>query len=193
MPGGRQAARVALSLSLLLLAPARSGEDSPLPPGVQAHLLAKAAAYDRNFAVRAAGEVRILIIGRPGTPAVAQASGRLRQALSEEQTVAGLPHREFLVDFVSAEQLKQRIHAEHSTVVYFSTGFSEREISELAQSLNGVDVLTVAASPQDVLHGAVLGFDLVSGHPKLLVNLTQARRQNVDFASDYLNLAQVVE
>jgi hypothetical protein len=37
----------------------------------------------------------------------------------------------------------------------------------------------------------VLGFDLVSGHPKLLVKLEQARKQQVSFPASVLSLMKV--
>ena len=36
-------------------------------------------------------------------------------------------------------------------------------------------------------------FDLVSGRSKLLVNLTQARRQNIEFRAEILKLTKVYE
>ena len=41
--------------------------------------------------------------------------------------------------------------------------------------------------------GAVLGFDLVSGKPKLLVHLTQAKKQNAAFKAEALKLMKVFE
>jgi hypothetical protein len=41
--------------------------------------------------------------------------------------------------------------------------------------------------------GIVLGFDVVSGRPKLLVNLTQAKRQNVSLRAEALKLMKVYE
>ena len=53
--------------------------------------------------------------------------------------------------------------------------------------------MTVGAVGSYVKGGIVLGFDLVSGKPKLLVNLTQARRQHVDLSSSVLKLAEITE
>jgi hypothetical protein len=53
--------------------------------------------------------------------------------------------------------------------------------------------LTVAAIPDYVELGVVLGFDVLSGRPKLLVHLGQARRQHVDLRADLLKLARVFE
>jgi hypothetical protein len=57
--------------------------------------------------------------------------------------------------------------------------------------LTPVSVLSVGDVPEYVPDGVVLGFDLEAGKPKLLVNLDQARRQNVEFTSDVLRLMKV--
>jgi len=39
----------------------------------------------------------------------------------------------------------------------------------------------------------VLGFELVSSKPRLLVHLSQARKQNVDFRAEVLKLVQIYQ
>jgi hypothetical protein len=39
----------------------------------------------------------------------------------------------------------------------------------------------------------VVGFDLVSGRPKVVINLAMARKQNLRFRSDLLSLARIIE
>jgi hypothetical protein len=57
--------------------------------------------------------------------------------------------------------------------------------------VSNVSLLTVGATPEYVESGIVLGFDLVSGRPKLLINLSQARKQQVDFPASVLRLMKV--
>jgi hypothetical protein len=57
----------------------------------------------------------------------------------------------------------------------------------------GVDVLSATGVPDYVPSGIVLGFDVVSGRPKLLVHLTQARLQKVELRADLLKLMKVFE
>ena len=45
----------------------------------------------------------------------------------------------------------------------------------------------------DVPKGIVLSFDLVSGKPKIVVHLGQAKRQDVQFKAELLKLARVIE
>jgi hypothetical protein len=52
-------------------------------------------------------------------------------------------------------------------------------------------VLSLAATPDYVPQGVVLGFELEAGAPKILFNLDQARQQHVDFPSDVLRLMKV--
>jgi len=54
-------------------------------------------------------------------------------------------------------------------------------------------VLTAGAMTEYVSEGIVLGFDLVSGRPKILVHLEQARKQNVVLTAQLLKLAVIVE
>jgi len=62
----------------------------------------------------------------------------------------------------------------------------------VAEQLVGKNVLTVASVLGYVAKGAVLGFELVSGRTKLVINLDQAKRQNVAFRADALALMRIV-
>jgi hypothetical protein len=75
-------------------------------------------------------------------------------------------------------------------VVYVTPDF-DSELDALGRALGGVDVLTVSAVPDYVSRGVVLGFELVSGKPKILLDLPQAKRQNVDFSAAVLRLMKV--
>jgi hypothetical protein len=54
-------------------------------------------------------------------------------------------------------------------------------------------VLSVAAVADYVREGIVLGFDVISGHPKLLFNLPQAKLQKVALKASVLKLMTVFE
>jgi hypothetical protein len=53
--------------------------------------------------------------------------------------------------------------------------------------------LTVAPDQELVRHGVVLGFELVSGKPKLFLNLPQANRQNVALSAEVMKLMTVYQ
>jgi hypothetical protein len=41
--------------------------------------------------------------------------------------------------------------------------------------------------------GVVLGFELISGHPKMILNLRQAKKQEVVFRAAIIKLMRIVE
>ena len=59
------------------------------------------------------------------------------------------------------------------TIVYLASGLTH-QIPTIRSALEGVDVLTVGAVPEYVDLGVILGFDVLSAKPKLLVNLEPA-------------------
>jgi hypothetical protein len=180
-------------LALLVLTTRPAGaEDVRVPISLQAELLSKVAGYDRNLQARAGARVRVLLVQRPGNDDSARAIGQLQSALSQIETIGGLPHDEVVVSWSDAPALAQRVKSQHAAIVFFTPGVADG-LDAIRTALDGVDVLSVAAVADYVPRGIVLGFDLVEGKPKLLVNLGQARKQNVAFKAEVLKMMKVVQ
>lgn len=167
-------------------------EESPVPEKLQAELLAKIAAYDRSFAARAGDRAHVLIVDKPDDADSVRSATHLEAELHELPDVGGLPHDEAVVPWPGASGLADLVRSRHAAIVYFTPGFAA-DVGAIRAALDGVDVLSVAAIPDYVPPGIVLGFDVVSGKPKLLVNLPQARRQHVAFMAEILKMAKVYE
>jgi hypothetical protein len=166
--------------------------DSALvPPELQADLLSKACAYDRNFAARAGSVAHILIVVRSGSARSEAAASYMKAVLGKLDRFAGLPHAEAIVPYESADSLAQRCRTERPAVVYVSPGLDD-EIEAVRTKLTGIDVLTVSAVPAYVEEGIVLGFELLAGRPKLLLNFSQAKAQHVDFPANVVSVMKVV-
>jgi hypothetical protein len=193
--GGRPRwlAAVAVFLALVVWARSDRAEEAAVPARLQAELLAKVAAYDRNFAARAGSRALVLVAVKDGDAESARSAEAIQKALAGLGPIAGLPHDEALIGFGDASTFARTIRARRAAIAYLPAGFSEGEIAGVARALEGADVLSVGAIASYVPKGAVLGFDLVSGKPKLLVHLGQARRQNVAFGAEILKLMQVYE
>lgn len=177
------------AMSLAAPAAARAG-DVPVPIGLQAELLFTVAGHDLNLSARSGGVVRTLILTKP-TDDSARCAAQFKAAAVARSAVAGLPHSVEVASFTTASALAQTCHARRLAIVYLTPGFTGAEMAAIAQALEGGDVLTVSASPAMVKRGAVLGFDLVSGRAKLLVDPTQAAKQRVAFGADVLGLMAV--
>lgn len=190
----RRAHRFWLTFAIASLVLSRTSlvvADTPVPLALQAELLAKVAGYDRNMSERASGLVKIAIIQKGDDAESRGASLRLQSALAGISRVGGLPHEEIVLRFTTAAALAAECRAERYSIVYLSPGFGD-EVGSIARALDGVSVLSAGTDPDYVRRGTVLGFDLVSGRAKVLVNLTQAQKQKVSLSSDLLRIATVV-
>jgi hypothetical protein len=169
-----------------------SAELVPVPIEWQAELLAKAVIYDRNMPARAGDRLQVLLLTNERDPESIGVAKRMQAALQSIPRIAGLSHDERLAAFTSGLDLIRQCRSQRVAIVFVSLGLGD-QVPAIRQALDGIDVLTVAAVPEYVELGVILGFDVLSGKPKLLVHLTQARRQNVDLRAEFLKLARVFE
>jgi hypothetical protein len=180
---------VAARLSLVRLGLA---DFVPVPLDRQAELLARVAAYDRNMAARAGDRVRVLVVSHQNDRESMGLAKRMEAALRSLPDIAGMAHEESIVSFTNAADLAGQCRLQHFAIIYLGSGLGD-QVPAIRQALEGVDVLSVAAVPEYVEAGIVLGFDSLSGKPKILIHLTQARRQHVDLRAELLKLARVFE
>jgi len=163
-----------------------------VPVPLQAELLVKVAAYDKNLLPRAGDRVRVLIVEKPGDGDSARVAGQLRSALHEIPAIGGLPHDEVVFDFSDAHALAAECRSQHVSIVYIGPGMGT-DIEAIRQAFDGGNLLSVAAVPDDVRRGIVLGFGLKAGRPNLLLNLAQARREGVALRPEVVRLMTVYE
>lgn len=167
--------------------------DVPVPVPLQAELVAKVAGYDKNLPARAAGRVRVLIVTKKDDDTSARFARHLESALGEIDRIGGLPHEQTTLSFSGGQALASACKERRTSIVYIAPGFAEQDVNAIGAALSGVNVLSVAADAAEVPKGVVLGFDLVSGKPKIVVHLGQARKQDVQFKAELLKLAKVIE
>lgn len=176
-----------------LVASEVEAEDVVVPVELQMKLLAKVASYDKNLPSRAGDRVKVLVVSKKDDADSKRVAEQALKALEDHKEIAGLKVSTSSAAFAGAAELKKAVAAQHLSIVYLGPGFDRKEVEGLASALEGVDVMTATAVPQDVARGVVLGFDLVSGKPKILVHLGQAKKQNVALSADVLKLAKVYE
>lgn len=184
---------LALLCALVWLTSAGQGhaQDVAVPLPMQVQLLASVADYDKSFAERAKGKVRIVLL-TSDSPDSARAAKQVQSALARIGQIGGQPHEEHVVSFATGAALADLCHTGNISIVFLMPGF-QSELADIKRSLDGVSVLTIATVGSYVQQGIVLGFDVISGKPKLLVNLAQARAQKVSFKAELLKMVKVVE
>jgi hypothetical protein len=178
-----------LAMGLALAAPARA-EEVPVPVNLQAELLFMIAGHDRNLPERAGGQVRTFVVTRP-TDDSARGAAQFRAVALGRPVVAGLPHLVEVLPFTSAQALGEVCRARRPAILYLAPGFSGADAAAIGQALEGCSVLSAAAAPGLVKKGVVLGFDLVAGRAKPVVDLGRASRQHVSFSPSVLGLMAV--
>ncbi len=191
--GGPARRLFALSLALAMFAWSFPlvADTSAVPIGLQAELTAKLAAHDKSMPARAGSLLKIALLTKSGNAESASTAMHLQAAFQGLGAIAGLQHQEQVVTFVDAADLAALVKGESFGIVYLTQGF-DGDVESIRAALDGVSVMTCATVPDYVARGgAVIGFDLVSGKSKILVNLTQAKKQSVNLDSNVLTIATV--
>ena len=181
---------LALLAWLLLFLPSAHAEDMSVPASVQAKLLTRVLLFDRNQPERAPGDIVVLLLVRAGDAESTSAALHMQRALAEIGTMRGALLRSQRLDFTDAAAVVREVRQRGASVVYFTPSLGPA-VPDIAAALAGTSVLSFAAVESYVPAGAVLGVDVVSGKPRLSVNLRQARAQKVDFSADILALMKV--
>jgi hypothetical protein len=184
--------RCLIVLIVLSAVSAQGGERAAVPIKVQAEILCKVVQYDRGFETRVQGHVNVLILTKPDRPESRRAALQMQDALSARALIGGHPHTEFMENYAGAPALSAYCRSKKIAVVFVTPEFDD-DAEAIRGALTGQDILSVGAVASYVTHGIVLGFDLVAGKPKMLVNIPQARSQRVFFQSDVLRLMTVFQ
>ncbi|NRA32553.1 MAG: YfiR family protein [Polyangiaceae bacterium] len=177
-------AAVILTTTALAYAKARE-----VPVDLQVKLTAKVAAYDRNMAARVSQHARVLIVRR-GNAQSARLAKNVERALKRQHDFAGGKLTVEVHTFENAGVLARLIRDRGVAMAYFAGSF-DKEAVHIRRELDGVSVLTVSSELSAVRNGIVLGIGLVSGRPKLFINLPQAKKQRVQIAPRLIKLMEV--
>jgi hypothetical protein len=191
----RRVVRWALRCSCLLLGTlvsVDSGADSGVPLSLQVRLLAHLGTYDRHFKDRAGPMANVLVVQRKGDTKSSFERVGLVRSLADIRELGGVPIHVEAIEFTDADALARRCRKDRIAVLYLTVGL-EADMPRLAAALVSGDILTVGTSARHAENGAVVGFALEEARPRLIINLPQARAQNVDWRSEVLVLAKLIK
>ena len=187
------------SKALLLIAVAVSwpvssaiAEDPAIPLQLQAELTAKVVEYAQTPSSQGLGVMRIGILVRTGSVESQHFASELKATFGRMGTIAGLAHEEAVMTWSNASAFAEEARRRQLFAVYLTPGL-RGEIPAIARALEGVQIISVAAVDGYVSGGAILGFELVSGRPRMVLNLPQARKQGVAFRAQVMKLMRIVE
>lgn len=175
----------------LLMRTAAYGVEPEVPIRLQVSLLDRVIPFDRNFGVRVHGQLSVLVVIDAASEDSVRVGAQLMTELSAHESLGSFPIVVDRVMFRGGAALVESCQRLRAGVVYVTPGVSE-SMASLANALHGLRVLTVGATPEQVTQGLILGTAVRSAKPRILVNLSRARQQDVDFRADFLRMVEVV-
>jgi hypothetical protein len=181
-------------IAALLSLPAASAyaEDPAIPLQLQAELTAKLVEYAQTPSAQGVSVMRIGILVRSGSVESQHFGTELKATFGRMGTIAGLAHEEVVITWSTPAAFADEVRRRQLFAVYLTPGL-RGEISAIARALEGLSIISVAAIDTYVAGGAILGFELVSGRPRMVLNLPQARKQGVAFRAQVMKLMRIVE
>lgn len=175
----------------LLLSRASSGLEPEVPIRLQVSLLDRVIPFDRNFSIRVHGRLSLAVVVDDADEDSVRVGAQLLNELSSRELLGNYPMAAVRLAFKGAQGLADDCKRLKAGVVYMTPGMRDSTL-RVAAALSGLKVLTVGTMPEQANQGLVLGSAVRSGKPRVLVNLSQARQQEVDFRADFLRMAEVV-
>ena len=182
-----------IGMVLLLTSPVVRGslaEDLAIPARVQADLVTSSRHTIETYP-RAQAQRWWLRSSEARRRGFGQSRKQIEEALKDAPSIAGLPHEELMVPCRTRNSWSSCASRARSR---FGTSLRAwRWTSPRSQRPWRAEPPDRGERPNYVAKGAVLGFELVSGRPKLIINLAQAQRQDVAFRAEVLKLMRVVQ
>jgi hypothetical protein len=167
-------------------------DTSSVPLQLQVDLSNKVLEYVQEPPVLSLDRIRIGIVVKTSSPESMRAGAELKAAFDRVVMAGGRPHEQSIVDWSSAQALVGQARKQRLTVLYFTPGL-DAEIGPSAAALSGQRIMTIGGVDSFVRDGVILGFELVSGHPKMVFNLKQAKKQEVVLRAAVMKLMRIVE
>jgi uncharacterized protein DUF4154 len=183
---------IAVAAALMIGPRSSKGQEAVVPLALEVSLVARVAMFERGLRSKPDERIRVLIVEQAGLARSRAAAAQLMARFEEMQEIASKPIEVERISFTTPVELAQACEARSAAIAFFTPGFDHEQIRAAAGALQSLQVLSVGAVASYVEDGVVLGFDLVSGKPKLIVNLGQARRQRLDFESPFLSIVKVI-
>jgi hypothetical protein len=177
--------------ALIALSLRTRAEDAAVPIALQVELLSRLLWYERGLQRRPEPQLRALILERPRDPLSGRSAAQVAAQLDRVKLLGGKSVSHTRVVYQSLEQIARVAEQERPYLAWITPGFGDVS-GELARSLGARGVLSVSSSGPDAVRGVVLGFELASGKPRIMLNLQQARAQKLDFNAQFLRVVRVV-
>ncbi len=162
-----------------------------VPVEVQVPLFLKATTYDRTFPTKLQKNavLQVGICYQPDLRPTVVEMEALKSAL--EVPMEGFKVRITLIDLADDEDIAALKEWPTLSAIYI-TSMRGLDLKTLLEQAQRHQVLTIATDPALVAKGAGMGFELIGGRPKFVINRKATIDEGCEFSSQLLKLARVL-
>ncbi len=178
-----------LSCALLLRA-----QNIDVPIETQVPILMKILPLERNLAkkVQTSKSLNVLVIYQNRFRTSLSSKNKFIEEMKKAKTdfVGNINFFEY--DFVNSQDLSAFLKKNKIDLIVVTPlrAINLSEISDISQQNK---IFTFSLVPDYVVIGLTLGFELKLDKPQIIVNLSSARQEGLDFSSHLLKLARIIE
>ncbi len=174
-------------------APVMAGQESPIPPALQAQLFLNVLSFDREFPQRAGPELVVgVVIQRKYRPSLETGEDLIAAFTAKaEGNMLGLPMRVVAVELgpnsdVGAELSRLEVDA------LYVTPLRALALERISTATRALKVRSLTAVSDGVRGGLAIGLGMRDERPEILVNLAAAQAEGADFTAQLLRIARLV-
>jgi hypothetical protein len=164
-----------------------------VPVDVQLSLFSKILTFDRNLKTRVGEEIVVGIVYQ----------GKFRKSLNVKDEIENfknqflskideIPVRYVSIDISEESDLANTI-SKNSIDILYITPVRALDLEVITIVSRTKHIITLTGVPDYVESGLSVGIGVKGGKPQIMINLSAAKAEGIDFNSKLLNLAKVVQ
>jgi hypothetical protein len=164
-----------------------------VPMDVQFPLFLKVATFDRNLSSRVGDAFVVAVLFQSRYRASLNAKDDFFDVMSRSQVnlVDGIPIAGVAVEYRDAAELEQLL-IEHVADAVYITPLSAVAVDVITRVTRRLQIMSLSGVPPYIEQGVSVGVGIRRERPEIIINLSAARAEGIDFSSRLLNLARVV-
>jgi hypothetical protein len=180
-------AALAVAGALVARPVAAGAQEMDVPVPLQADLMTRVIAFDRNAPVP--GPLRIAIVYQKGNRASASATKQMARALAGAMS-GDRPIEVVRID-IDSVALTPALQAQRPFAAYVAP-VRAVDLANVVACLRAVRVRSFSGVTAYVRDGIAVGMSARGSRPRLLINLPASRAEGAEYSSDLLQLAEVI-
>ena len=164
-----------------------------VPVNVQFTLFSKILAYNRNLKQQVGTEINIGIIYQKKFKTSLNIKDELIEIIktSAIQKIANIPFHYTTIDVENSDIINE-ITMHHINILYITPlrAFKLKLLTDISRDNK---IITITGVPQYAEDGISISVDLKGQKPEILINLTAAKAEGINFSAKLLKLAKIIK